>query len=49
MPSFFDIRPHDARPTPRARLAVNEHRFAVPVVRPVPRRGAGAIVDARAW
>jgi hypothetical protein len=49
MPSFFEIRPQDAPPTPRTRLAVNQHRFTVPVVRPLPRRGAGAIVDARVW
>jgi hypothetical protein len=49
MPSSFDIRLPQGRPTPPATPAVSDHRFNVPLVRPLPRPVADAIVDPRVW
>ena len=49
MPSSTDIHPHEGRSTPAAGLAVSQHRFMVPVVRPLPRPLVDVIIDARVW
>jgi hypothetical protein len=49
MPSSSDIRPHEGRPTPPIRSPVSDHRFTVPVVRPLPRPVVAAFIDPRVW
>lgn len=49
MPSSTDIHPHEERPTPPAELAVSQHRFTLPDVRPLPRPLVDAITDVRVW
>ena len=49
MPSFTDIHPHEGRSTLPAGLAVSQHRFMVPVVRPLPRPLLDVIIDVRVW
>ena len=49
MPSSPDIRRHDGWPNKPTELTVSQHRFTVPVVRPLPRPVISAIFDPRVW